>query len=289
MTTRNKRSLRSLTAFVVTWAFVVLTVTGLVLYIVPHGRVAHWVHWSLLGLGKDQWAWVHMMFGGLFILSGALHLYYNWKPFKQYLLDRVPGHFLLKPEAVAATLLTIAVFGLSAANLPPASWVIDLNDRIKASWVTTPELEPPFGHAEQVSLAGITRRMELDLDAGLAALRERGIAFDSPSETLDAVAKRNGMTPMAVYSVLRKHPAAMPTRAAPRTPADIEARYAGTGLGRKTLAEVCTESNLDLKACLERLADAGIRAESGVRLKALAEAHGRTPIELLTILLLSGQ
>ena len=30
-----------------TWAFIVLAVTGLVLEVVPQGRVAHWTHWSL--------------------------------------------------------------------------------------------------------------------------------------------------------------------------------------------------------------------------------------------------
>lgn len=43
------KSWRSFTALVVTWAFLILMVTGLVLYIVPHGRVAYWVHWSLAG------------------------------------------------------------------------------------------------------------------------------------------------------------------------------------------------------------------------------------------------
>ena len=51
---KNKQSLRSLIAFLVTWAFAVLTVTGIVLYIVPQGRIAYWTHWSLAGLDKEQ-------------------------------------------------------------------------------------------------------------------------------------------------------------------------------------------------------------------------------------------
>ena len=85
---KNKQSTRSLTAFLVTWAFLILTVSGIVLYIVPQGRIAYWVHWSLLGLGKSDWANLHMVFGCLFIATGILHLYFNWKPFKKYLADR---------------------------------------------------------------------------------------------------------------------------------------------------------------------------------------------------------
>ena len=77
----NKQSLRAFVAFLVTWSFAVLGVTGLVLYVVPQGRVAFWTHWSLLGLGKTDWGNVHMLFGGVFIVTGILHLYFNWKPF----------------------------------------------------------------------------------------------------------------------------------------------------------------------------------------------------------------
>ncbi len=52
---KNKHSSRSLIAFMVTWSFAVLTVTGIVLYIVPQGRIAYWTLWSFLGLSKDQW------------------------------------------------------------------------------------------------------------------------------------------------------------------------------------------------------------------------------------------
>ena len=62
-------------------------------------------------------------------------------------------------------MLTVVIFGLSIFNLRPASWVFDLNDTIKDSWVTHPDLEPPFGHAEEVSLAGMAKRMNLDLES----------------------------------------------------------------------------------------------------------------------------
>lgn len=51
-----------------------------------------------------------MMFGGMFIVTGVLHLYFNWKPFKKYLAARVQGHLALKREALIATAITIALF-----------------------------------------------------------------------------------------------------------------------------------------------------------------------------------
>ncbi len=286
---KNKQSLRSLIAFLVTWAFVVLTVTGIILYIVPHGRIAYWTHWSLAGLGKEQWGWVHMMFGGIFIVTGALHLYYNWKPFKKYLAERISGKLNLSREFVVSLLLTLIVVVLSINNLPPASWVFELNDTIKSSWVTSPELEPPFGHAEEISLKGIAKRMRLDLDGAVRELKQNNIRF-APSESLDTIARNNNTTPMAIYGYISKHKEKV-VRSGNKewTPEDIEAEFSGTGLGRKNIAEMCEVAGVELKSCLARLKSGAISVNANDGVRDVATAHDRNPIDLLKIILLSGQ
>lgn len=282
----NKQSLRSFIAFIVTWAFIVLVVTGLVLYVVPQGRVAYWVHWSLAGMEKEQWGWVHMMFGGVFIVAGILHLYFNWKPFKNYFADRMKGRFELKREVVFATALTIAIFVVSAFNLPPASWVIDLNEWIKDSWVTSPELEPPFGHAEESSLAGISRKMGLDINAVVRALEEKQVKFTGKKDSLENIARANGKTPMEIYEIIRVYKLPESEQTKPLTVEDIEAKYAGTGLGRKTLEEVCGEIGIDLQSVLNKLNAVGIQAAGGDKLREVADEYDKSPIDLMVIILM---
>lgn len=174
----NKQSSRAYTAFLVTWSFVVLTVTGLVLYVVPQGRVASWIHWSFGGLGRDGWSDVHILFGALFIATGILHLYFNWKPFKNYLAERVRGQLALKRELVTSTATTLVLVVLAILHVPPGSWLFDLNDAVKASWAQGPGNEPPFGHAEEAPLPTLAQRTGIDLPAGLAALRAAGLRVD---------------------------------------------------------------------------------------------------------------
>ncbi len=284
---KNKQSFRSLTAFLVTWSFAVLTLTGLVLYVVPQGRVAYWVHWSLLGMEKEQWAWVHMMFGGVFIVTGILHLYFNWKPFKKYFAERSQGIFQIKQEVVVSLLLTAAIFSLSVFNLPPASWVFDLNRTIKDSWVTHPDLEPPFGHAEEVSLAGMAKRMDLELEPALAALKEAGIRFDSQRDSLEKIARANGITPMAIYAVIRRferQPAPLPK--AGLTAEAVEARFSGTGLGRKSLQELIGKTGVPEAIALDRLRTAGMADPSAGNVRELADRHGLSPIDIVKIIML---
>ncbi|UCE88880.1 MAG: DUF4405 domain-containing protein, partial [Pseudomonadota bacterium] len=199
---QTKQSARSFVAFLVAWSFVILTITGLVLYIVPQGRIAYWVHWSLLGLPKEDWGHIHLIFGGLFIAAGILHLYYNWKPFKHFLASRVAGRLQMSRESVAAGLVAILVITSAILAVPPVSWVLDLNHTLKESWVTGPELEPPFGHAEELSLAGFGRRMNLDVKKSIDALRANGMEF-SPEDSLDSIARANGTTPMVIYGMIR--------------------------------------------------------------------------------------
>jgi hypothetical protein len=283
---RNKQSTRSLIAFIVTWAFSILTITGLVLYVVPQGRVAFWTHWALLGLGKEQWADVHMMFGGVFIIAAIVHLYYNWKPFKKFLAERVRGRLQIKQEFVIAMVFSVAIVIMSVLYIPPVSWVFDLNEALKDSWVTSPELEPPFGHAEEVSLAGISRRMGLDLEKSLAALKRKGFRFNGPQDSLEKIATANMTTPMAVYEIIRPYemqPELVPVSG--MTVEEVENRYAGTGLGRKTLAEVCEKIDLAVTSCAERLSAKGYQVGMEEKLKEAAGRYEINPIDVLKMLL----
>lgn len=286
---KNKKSTRSLTAFLVTWAFLILTVSGIVLYIVPQGRIAHWVHWSLLGLGKSQWGNLHMVFGGLFIGSGMLHLYFNWKPFKKYLADRVSGHLQIKRELLLSLLISLLILIGAVGNLPPVSWIFELNEQLKESWVTSPDLEPPFGHAEEISLAALARRTNLDLEKALAELTARGVHYDGPQDTLDEIARANDDTPMAIWQYIR-HIESQPTQqpGASMTALEVEARYAGSGIGRKTVAEIARSVRIDATLANQRLQAAGLGAGNDEQLKALAEKHGLSPMDLLKVMLVPG-
>jgi len=283
---KNRQSTRSLTAFIVTWAFGILTITGLILYVVPQGRVAFWTNWSLMGLSKEQWADVHMMFGGIFIVAGIFHLYYNWKPFKKFLAERVKGRLKVKQEFVIAMAFSVIIAMMSVFYIPPISWVFDLNAMLKDSWVTSPELEPPFGHAEEVSLAGISRRMGLDLDKSVAALKLKGYKFTGPQDSLEKIATANGITPMAVYEVIRHYEVPpVPVPVSGMTIEEVENRYAGTGLGRNTLVEVCEKIELAIATCTERLSAKGYEVSTQEKLKEAADRYEINPIDVLKMLL----
>jgi len=71
---------RALISVLVALCFLMLAVTGMVLFISPPGRVANWTNWSVLGLRKSEWGGIHIWFGLLFLMVSVWHLVLDWRP-----------------------------------------------------------------------------------------------------------------------------------------------------------------------------------------------------------------
>lgn len=285
---KQRWSGRAFTSLCSLVGFILLCLTGILLYIGPHGRVAYWTKWQFWGLEKDQWGAIHIFSGLLFLIAGGFHLYYNWKPLIKYLSGKIENALRYKKELVISSFIFFWILISGIWSLPPLVYVSDLGEAIKNSWVTSPELEPPFGHAELVSLQTFCKKQRIPLDQAMAELRTAGFAIDTPKSTLAEIADSKGRSGMDVYAVIKKLEAkteAMQPDAA-WTPEKIEEVFSGTGLGNKTIEQVIKEIQLEPDLVYQRLKNAGIEAQRGDRIKELADEHHTTPIKILTIVLI---
>jgi len=286
MSNRNWRG-RAFTSLCSLASFILLLLTAIVLYIVPHGRVAYWTKWTLFGLEKDQWGNIHIFAGFLFLVAGGFHLYYNWKPLIRYLNDKIETGLRYKRELMISSLILLWIIASGIWSLPPLAYVADLGEAIKSSWVTSPELEPPFGHAELVSLKTFCKKQGIPLDRAMAELRAAGFKVDNPDETVGDIAESRGTSGMGVYEAIKQlepKPKTMESGGA-WSPGMIEEAFAGTGVGRKSVGQIIREHGLDHKAVYRRLKVGGIEARDGDKIKNLAKKYDSTPIKILTIIL----
>ena len=99
--------MKKLTSLVSLLSFIVTFLTSVILYIVPHGRVAYWSNWKLWGLTKEQWAAIHTNVGFLFLAALLFHLYFNWKPMISYLKNKARQFTLFTKEFNVALLITV--------------------------------------------------------------------------------------------------------------------------------------------------------------------------------------
>ena len=268
-------------------SFILLCFTGVILFVEPHGRVAYWTKWNFIGLEKDQLGNIHLFSGLLFLVAGGFHLYYNWKPLIRYLGEKIDNRFQFKREIIASLLIFIWIIVSGIWSLPPLAYVSNLGEKIKNSWVTSPDLEPPFGHAELVSLKTFCKKQRIPLDQAVMALWDAGFKLDSPKDTLAQIAESKNSSGMGVYAVIKKlerKPEAFKPGSA-WTAEKVEETFSGTGLGRKTLGQIIQELELHTDVVYQRLEKANIEAKKDDRFKTIAEKHDNTPIKILTIIL----
>jgi len=279
----NKRALVSLFT---SMGFLVMGLTGIVLFFVPEGRIAYWTNWTFLGISKTQWGNIHVLGSLVFVVAGVFHTYFNWKPLKGYIIDKAKGGInrsweLFVTVVVGLILITGAVF-----ELPPLNYILVFNEFIKDSWITSEEYEPPFGHAEMLSLKGFSRKMDIDLEAALKALDDSEISIRDVEDSLKKIAFENNTSPMELYRIMKpfERTSRVPAGLV-YTPEMIEDMFAGGGIGQKTLAQVCEQLGVDCSAARNRLAKKGMEAAQGEKIKDSAERYDMNPLDFLKIAL----
>ena len=280
---------RGLTSFFTLFGFIIMSITGLVLYVVPAGRVAYWVNWEMVGMTKTQWGNIHILSSLLFVVAGAFHTWLNWKPLMNYFRDRVNKGVKLGRELAIASAVSLLIIVSSLLPVPPLNYLLDFNEFIKDSWIVADDYEPPFGHAEMLSLKAFVQKMEIDLVKATEELRSNGVHFENVDETLEDIAKNNDTSPMNLYLLIKKfEPVPQPAAEKVYTPEMVEVELAGSGFGNKTFNAVCERLGIDSLTAVQRLSSAGLEISWDQTLKKAAENHDLTPIDLVKVMLIPG-
>lgn len=193
---------QSFVSFFLLLMFVVITVSGVVRYVAPRGRDAHWSDWRVWGIDKDMWTSLHMVSGAAFCIFGIIHLAYNWRIFKGYLrrkMGNVPAHYR---ELLAGLFISALLVCLTLYNVTPLSLFVskseDLKDRYAAS--ITP---PPWPHAGEVPISQLAPRLGLETSDFIAAMKAAGYPA-LPEDSLLDIALRNNTSAMLIFNKTRE-------------------------------------------------------------------------------------
>jgi len=263
-------------------SFVAMSVTGVVLFVTPPGRIAHWTGWRMLALTKDQWGGLHIWFSLIFMIAAGLHLYLNWRSFLSYFRDRIRKAFALRTEWVIALLLCGVVGWGTLADVGPFSSLLTWNEAIKRSW-ETPAVQAPIPHAELMMLSELARKTEgLEIESMVENLQAAGIEVQSPDVVLGDLAKKAGMTPRQLYAIATGQSSA--TQTGRGRGADRQGQQGGYGIGRLTLRQYCEQQNLDLEKTVQKLRENGFKPEPDMTLREIAATGGVHPSAMRDIL-----
>jgi hypothetical protein len=275
----KKMSFRKIVSLTSLTSFLFIAATGVVLYVVPHGRVAYWADWHLWGLTKDQWSSIHINLALLFLIASGFHIYYNWNAIMAYLKNRAKQLIVFNREFTVAFVVALIFILGTYFHVPPFGTVLDINESIKARQERTYG-NPPYGHAERSSLKSFCKRMGLNLEESMKILTQNNLKGVDENETLKNIAKSNAISPQQIYVLIKdgeKVPGVQGSQAKSE-------KSVPTGLGRKTLANAAQEYGFDLEAGLAKLARKKIDATPDMTFKEVADKVGMAPIDVFEIM-----
>ncbi|MBN1422244.1 MAG: DUF4405 domain-containing protein [Planctomycetes bacterium] len=299
---RNRWSGRGFVSVLAGGSFAVLAATGAFLFAMPPGRVANWTGWRLLGLSKDQWQALHVSFAALFVITAAVHIWFNWRVLLCYFKESARGRWMVRWDWVAALAICVAFGAGAIASLPPFAQLMETMEGIKHGWDTREE-RPPVPHAELLTLAEVASAAQVDIETLEANLAAHGIAIPDATTTVGELAFAHGLTPQQLYAVASgaaepPGEGGGPARGrgqggagapwgggAGRRGGDGPGGAAGSGgFGRMTLEAYAAGRGLDISEVLARLKAAGYEARPGETFREIGDRAGVFPHVIREIL-----
>ena len=268
---------KSFVSFSLVWSFIIILISGIVLYIAPPGRVSNWTNWMLFGFSKAGWQAIHTIFSLTFVFLSVFHLIvFNWKVFWFYLMTKTSNGLNKQKELLVSLALIIVIFSGTYFNVQPFKAVMDFGEWTTESWELK-EDQAPIPHAELLTIKELSQNyVKISADSILLLIRQKDLKADSTGQTIAKISELNNLTPAQLYSII--------------TPASKESNMETVhkpqlqGLGRKTFREIATERGIDVSVLIEVLRKSNIKANPDDKLKAVAESNGKTPMEIADII-----
>ncbi|MGE4319061.1 MAG: DUF4405 domain-containing protein [Deferribacterales bacterium] len=281
------------------FAFLYLAFTGILLYIIPPGRIAYWSDWHILGLNKDNLGQTHITVSMLFLIMMVLHIWLNWKSIMLYMKNKQGKLVVFTAETAAALALSCLVFFGTLAYIAPFSTINDYLSDYKDDYEYTVGI-PPYPHAELSTLPDFMYKVRIDEKMAYALLDEKGIKYNS-EHSLKVIAADNGMKPSDLYAIIK--PAKINKKmdvvveeedGKDGVKAESEGKNGidmtkyeslmGSGMGNKSIADAAEMVGISTDEALARLSKNGIKADARDTLKEVAGTAAMTPMDVYIVI-----
>jgi len=281
-------SFRAFTVLIIFWSFILETVSGVILYIVPPGRVANWTNWKLWGLTKHGWAAVHTIFGYVFLIFVVIHFYYNWKPIIHYMRRKIKMGLRLRMELIVSVIVTILITVATIISIPPFSSIMDLGENFKNSWEEN-RAQVLAPHSELLTFEEFIKEIGITKKDALSKLKDKGIQGISDKASINDIALANRMSPSDFYTIVNPSASGLKQAAAVKRGESGSRRTAptvgrGRGYGWKTLKDLARDLDMPVARLLSILKENGITARENETVRKVAEKHDKGVFDLVDLI-----
>lgn len=228
-------------------SFVLMVVTGLVLFFAPSCRIARDTSWAVWGHDKDQWVAVHIWLSIAFVIASVLHIYLNWTALTNYFMSKIHKGLAFRAEWIAALAICVILYGGSVRGVAPFSSLMVWKETFKhgaaesgQGWrggrAAGQQSQNRASHAQPGHSGGASNPNEHQGDYEQARTQGRGSG------------------------------------------------QMGGGMGRKTLRQFCSDEGVELTWAILRLRNEGFAAQDTMTMRQIADGAGVHPRELRGVL-----
>ena len=296
---------RAMTSVLIAASFLLLLISGAVLFVSPPGRVANWSDWRMIGLTKHEWSGVHTWFAAVFVLTAVFHLIFNIRPLLNYFRDRLTRRPGLRWEWVVAVALCVGVFAGAQTRIPPFSSLLNFGERVKRSWEDA-QAAAPIPHAELLSLKELSIQAKVPYETAVERLEARGFKGIGPEAIVQDLAQTNQVSAQRLYEIVQGQreggrgagghgfgkageSGAQTEKGAGHGSGGGRGGFGkggggGGGAGWQTLAQYCSSRGIALTNATARLQAKGIKFSADRSLRDIAQDNGYDrPYEIIDI------
>ncbi len=281
---------RKVVSILLGYCLLVLAVSGVVLYIAPHGRYANWNHWTLWGLTKGDWENVHTIVGYLMVILSILHVYLNWRPMINYLKSR--SKILISQEFIWSTVFFILIIWGTIAYVPPFSTIMDAGENFSNSWEKRGG-NPSVPHMELMTMEELSKYKNVSADSIVSILKNNGYECDMNS-TLKDIGEKYNVSPSLLNDIIDRsidkgrgngYGRGREGDSYGETGREEDYRGGGAGgYGRMTVKEAADQLGVDKDVAIMRLKSKGIEADENSNLRDLSDKYNLRPSEVYDII-----
>jgi len=278
---------RKIVSLTTLWSFIGMTLTGIILFIIPEGRVAYWADLRIIGLSKDQWGDLHTTISALFMISGLLHTYLNWNAIVLYFKSKAKKIVVFTPSFTISTIIFLIFVVGTYYKVSPFQDLLVLSDKVKESWrekVGT----PPYPHAELSKLNDLCKKEGLDINVVVQILKDNNVQFSSPDEKFLDISRKNKLSPSSLWDLIESKYDEYEDKiegANNATSEKMVSENQPTGLGKMKLSEFSKKYKISIDDAIITLKKEGFNPKEDMTLKEISEQKQVVPMDLYDLLL----
>ncbi len=185
------------------FTFLLMALSGIILYFKPEGTIARWLDWDILWLDKSGWESLHTVFSFLFMAFALFHILkihlFNLRVYFLKFRSRDKAR-----ELYLSLMITVLFTVGTVMMLPPFHSIYQGGNHLSALWKNRVEVADQ-GVSPRISLEKAAAGMGMNGEALAGWIdRQEDLEDLSPEASLMANARGNDVTPYGLYQRLKR-------------------------------------------------------------------------------------